>query len=363
MRGVQRTNQISVFQMVCILLICRFYQFLTYTPSSSGQAKGIWSIVSIFCSGILTFVLLLPVLILNRKYPGLSMIECIGNASPGYARAVALCYGIFAVAVALYTISTFNTFISSTILPQASMLFLSATMVLAAWYAASRGMEPSARLAFIVCICFVVSLFFIIRGVVPYLKFHTITKVPDNHAVWNFLKTVWLGTARDMEAILFILMLPYVKGDRKKGLFWYLVLYSVLAVLAILLIWFSLGKLAQYQRFPFYTVASMAKAPLLERMDAIHIALWTFFAYLRAGVYLYLAGICFSHFKIQDTAKRVLSILGMIGLIAAAVLLSKSTVLLTGLRFLLSSGIFVLILVVGIPVSILVMRRKLDETD
>ncbi len=334
MRGVQRTNQITALQMICVLLICRFYQFLTYTPDQSGQAKGIWNLISILCSAVFTYILLLPVLALNKKYPGLSMIECVGNASKGYARVVALCYGVFALTVALYTIATFNVFISSTILPQASMLFLSATMVLAAWYGASRGMEPTARLAFLVVIGFLVSLVFIIRGVIPYLEFHTIVSVPDNHAVWNFFKTVWLGTARDMEAILFILMLPYVKGNRKKGILWYLALYSGFAIIAILLMWFSLGKLAQYQRFPFYTLASMAKAPLLERMDAVHIALWTFFAYLRAGVYLYLAGVCFSHFKIRKTTKRVFSILGIAGLIAAAVFLSKSTMLLTGLRFL-----------------------------
>ena len=123
MRGIQRTNQITVFQMVCVLLLCRFYQFLTYTPEQSGQAKGIWSLISVLCSALLTLILLIPVLALNKRDPGLSVIECIGNASPGYAHIVALCYGVFAAVVALYTVSTFSVFISSTILPQASMFF------------------------------------------------------------------------------------------------------------------------------------------------------------------------------------------------------------------------------------------------
>lgn len=362
MRGIQRTNQITVFQMVCVLLLCRFYQFLTYTPEQSGQAKGIWSLISVLCSALLTLILLIPVLALNKRDPGLSVIECIGNASPGYARIVALCYGVFAAVVALYTVSTFSVFISSTILPQASMFFLAASMILAAWYGAARGIEPSARLAFLILICFLASLIWIIRGVVPYLEIHTITGEPDQQAVWNFIKSIWSGTARDMEAVLFVLMLPYVKGNKKKGFIWYLVLYSVFAIVCILLMWFSLGKLAQYQRFPFYTLASMAQAPLLDRMDAIHIALWTFFAYLRAGIYLYFSGICFSHFKVRNTTKKVLTCLGIAGLIAAAVFLSGNTLFLTGLRYFMSGGIFTLFLIVVIPVSILLIRRKWDET-
>ncbi len=196
MRGIQRTNQISIIQMVCVLLICRFYQFLTYTPNQSGQAKGIWNLVSVLCSALLTLAFTIPVFLLNRRYPGLSMIECIGNASRGYAHVVAISYGIFALMVCIYTVATFNVFISSTILPQASMLFLSTTMILAAWYGASRGIEPSARLAFLVLIAFFLSAIWIVQGIVPYLKFHTITNIPDQHAAWNFIKSVWTGSRK-----------------------------------------------------------------------------------------------------------------------------------------------------------------------
>ena len=361
MRGIQRTNQISIIQMVCVLLICRFYQFLTYTPNQSGQAKGIWNLVSVLCSALLTLAFTIPVFLLNRRYPGLSMIECIGNASRGYAHVVAISYGIFALMVCIYTVATFNVFISSTILPQASMLFLSTTMILAAWYGASRGIEPSARLAFLVLIAFFLSAIWIVQGIVPYLKFHTITNIPDQHAIWNLIKSVWTGSARDMEGILFVLLLPYVKGNRRNGFLWYLGIYTVFAILAFLLMWFSLGKLAQYQRFPFYTLASMAQAPLLERMDAIHIALWTFFAYLRAGIYLYVAGVCFSHFKVSKITKNVVTIIGILGSILAAILLSQSTALLTGLRFIMTSGIFTVLLVTFVPITILLIRRKQDE--
>lgn len=358
-----RTNKITVTQMVFVLIVCRFYQFLTFTPGQFAQAEGIWALISILCSAVLTFALMTPVFCLNKRYPGLSVIECIGNASGGFARLTALCYGIFAVLVALYTISSFNVFISSTILPQVSMLFLSITMVLAVWYGASRGIEPAARVAFVILILFFLSLIWIAGGIIPYLDVHTMTGSQNGNTFWTFLKSVFSRTVRDMEAMLFVLMIPTVKGDKRKGFAWYLGIYAILSILCTLLMWFSLGKLAQYQRFPFYALASMAKAPLLDRMDSIHIALWTFFAYLRAGIYLYFAGVCFSHFKVRDTTKRVLSVLGIAGLIFLVTMVSKHSVLLHGLRVFLSSGICTLLLIIVFPVVIILIRRKQDERN
>ena len=356
-----RTNKITIVQTVFVLIVCRFYRFLTYTPGQFTQAEGIWSLVSIFCSAGLTFLLMTPVFYLNRRYPGLSVIECIGNSSRAFARLAALCYGTFAVLVALYTMSSFGVFISATILPQVNVAFLAVAMVLAVWYGASRGIEPAARVAFVILILFLLSLIWIGGGIVPYLDIHTMTGSQSGNTLWTFLKSIVSATARDMEAILFVLMLPTVKGNKRKGFAWYLGIFSVLSILCILFMWFSLGKLAQYQRFPFYTLASMANVPLLDRMDSIHIALWTFFAYLRAGIYLYFAGICFSHFKIRDTTKRVYTVLGILLLIFLVTMFSRYSFLLQGLRQFLASGVGTVLLILVFPIIIIFIRRKQDE--
>ena len=70
------------------------------------------------------------------------------------------------------------------------------------------------------------------------------------------------------------LILPQVKGKRKKGfIIWNVAIYSFMALLIFVMVG-SLGSFVKSQLFPVYTMSELAEAGPFSRLDAVFIGVW-----------------------------------------------------------------------------------------
>ena len=101
-----------------------------------------------------------------------------------------------------------------------------------------------------------------------------------------------------MELIVFMMVVPNIKGKTIRTLIGYTITISALICLVSFLVTAVLGEFIFRQLFPFYMIASVVENNVIRRFDAIHMILWVITAFLRTSLFLLTA---------EQLLKRVVS--------------------------------------------------------
>ena len=183
------------------------------------------------------------------------------------------------------TLSSMGNFLVNTAFPGAKAEFFLVTLTLAAGYGAALGIEGLSRAALLLCVAFSLGLFLILLGVADRVDPVNMRLFPTSEAGASVFHSAWVLSSRSSPAFAFACLFHRAGKDGiKKGFGWYLLASLLLQEFVTFLISASLGELAAGRAFPLFTLTTVARVSVFQRMDALHLGVWVAVSFLRVAV-------------------------------------------------------------------------------
>ena len=308
--------KISMSQLILLLTLSRMFYTLNGILLGTGDGFGMAYLCAVLLSALMQFLLVLPALFLSQR-------QGTGILTAGYTfwgkggAVLAFLCGVYFLFSVVLTVFSMEQFMVNAIYPESSPVFFILTLTLAAAYAAHLGLESIARSGWIIFILFVCGVAFAFLGNWQQINLIFIRPL----GVGGFGEVLRMAihlTARSPEILLFAVLLPNVgsSGGRKRGVFYYLLLSSLILEIIVFLISAVLGQLGEGEAFPFYMVGTLAKISIFQRLDAIQMSLWVLMAFIRMGIFLWTAVELFQSFMPVKKHRFVLPFLAFLVLLA-----------------------------------------------
>lgn len=293
---------ISVSQLFCMLFISRLVVEITYS-STMVNGNNLWDhVLSCIVAFILIFLLVIPVCLLFAKDRSMDVIDnsCLFFGKAGYV--ISGFYALYFLLVCVHTLALFKIFLINVINPPIPVFLLLIIMALSVCFGAYKGVEGLARTSGIVLIFMLFSIVFI--GISLYSQIE----------YTNFTPFLYSGSESFIGGILFMisrsscipamaLLLPFAKGNAKKGIvLWNTSTYIFIASFIALIVG-TMGDFIKTQAFPVYTAASIAKIGSFEHLDALYLGVWVMGIFIKASLFLMLSGECIKKFAGETPGK------------------------------------------------------------
>ncbi len=190
--------------------------------------------------------------------------------------------GGFFFFISIQTIFALKDFLVNTIYPDSSSFFFIFTLILATIYGVYMGIEGITRSAFIISVIFFLGLLFSIFG---NIENYEIYKISTENLLYETIKIIILSP----EILLFIALKENLSDEKacKKGAYLYILISTLILSSISLITTFTLGKTAFTERFPYYTVNTLAKISVFQRLDALYMSSFIFSGIIRSSIYLF----------------------------------------------------------------------------
>lgn len=358
---MKKNSVITVPQLFGMLFISRMIVNITYNPFMASKGDVIDHLISAVIAYLLTFLLVIPVYLLYRRRPGMNLVD---NAyfllKKPVAVTVVAVYALYFLLVSCYTLSLFDSFVANVMSPKIPILMLSIAIVITACYGAFKGIEALARSSGIVLIGVCIALIFLLCALMPEIE-------PENIPPFlydgpqSMITGVCLMISRTSCIPVMAMLLPLVKGNVKKGIFfWNTSAYLVIAAMIFTIVG-CLGDYLKTQVFPIYAATSIAEIGMFKRLDALFLGIWTTGLFVKIALFLYLISACTARIWGEKAGRLTILAAGAVT-VAASVLLVESRDLsrvVYDWRFLLPCSLLVtLILPIVLLVVDSVKKRK-----
>lgn len=284
---MDRKRNISVMQLFAMLFISRTVVNVTYSTYFAKNHR-LWDwLIPTVVTCVLTLISLLPVYYLHKDDPKQGIIDR-GYSLLGKAGIIiALIYAVYFLIVLCYTMSLFDLFVEEAMSPKISVIALSIGLLAASCYGAFKGIEAIARTSGIVFIGILLAGIILVCVLIPDID-------PLNYVPVSFDDTQSLISgvvnmlSRNSCIAAMAVLLPFVKGNIRKGMVsWGLSIYAAIA----LLIFFLTGVLGDFlttQSFPVYAATSLARIGVFERLDVIYLAVWTAGMFIKLSLFIFM---------------------------------------------------------------------------
>lgn len=352
-------NKIGWIQFGVILTISRIFSEATTIPDTN-IVYGMQRYSVIIISFILTFLALVPMFIIAKKYEGSDFIELAASKSRWAAIAFGVIYVIASLYIMMETTVRLNYYATSTIFDSAPAAVLLLFVAGVCIYATVKGLQALTRTGIIVAAGFFVLLFLVVIALLPLIRlshlYPAFVERPD-----SFLGEVLSEFTQNCEAVIFAVLCRRVRKDAHRSIYLYLPASCAVLLLMTLLYNTVLGEYLTEVNFPFYTLASISDISILQRLNGVDVVVWLMAAIIR----LSLLSITIREIIRLITGKRTLALWSGI---AAILLTAGATYFLTGspelFRVFISireTVIPVIIIVAVLPLTGLIMGRKSYE--
>lgn len=352
-------NKIGWIQLGAILTVSRIFSEATTIPDTN-VVYGMQRYSVIIVSFILTFLALVPMLIISKKYDGSGFIELTASRSKWAAIAFGVVYVIASLYIMTETTVRLNYYATSTIFDSAPAAVLLLFVAGVCIYATVKGLQALTRTGIIVAAGFFLLLVLVVIALIPLIRlshlYPAFIERPD-----SFLSEVLSEFTQNCEAVIFAILCRRVRKDAHKCIYLYLPASCALLLLMTFLYNTVLGEYLTEVNFPFYTLASIADISILQRLNGVDVVVWLMAAIIR----LSLLSITIREIIRLITGKRTLALWSGI---AAILLTSGATYFLTGSPELFRAFISiretvipVIIIVAVLPLTGLIMGRKKYE--
>ena len=311
MLEAQGTARIDTRQMVLLLFVCRAFTLMAFVPQTGEQVGGSTVIAAAPVSLIFYLLILIPVFHVLKTWGGRDILDCAYQQNRWLGRICAFFAWLFCIYQCLYTLYNQDIFLTSTIYTRESSRAIMFILSLAALYMARLGLESFSRLSLGIFIAYLVLLTMVIIAVAPDVDPLNLRNPFEDGAAPLFL-TAARSVAVNGEIAAIVLLAPLVRGNLKKpcialgGMWMTAMMLLAFATLTVL------GDFARTQMFPVYTLTTVAEFFMFERMDAFHMAAWTFMGLIKTALYLYLAARCMRYLLRGKAARWSLGVNGLI---------------------------------------------------
>ncbi len=295
--------KISVSQLFFMLFVSRLVLSLTYLVGSNERVMGSDYLFVVAFQIVTNFLLVIPALLMMRRYPGQNVIEASQTAWGKGGAVIAVLYGLFFLLECIHSVGDFGFFASTTMTSNLSSFWFSVLILVAASYAATLGLEALARTSAILAVVIFLSVLYVILSVTPAIDPLSMRPFFEAKA-GQFAKGIFQTISQNPELVFLLMLVPFAKGKAKKGF----VVWNIVTVGSILSI-DTIGRLvlgnAYYTTtFPFYTTATVTATGMAQRSDALTAAIWAGGAFVKAALMLCLLALALeriTHGKYRKT--------------------------------------------------------------
>lgn len=283
-----KARSITSFQFYSLLFASRTLIVLFINADFAGGKNFLDNVVSCLPALLLSFLLVIPTYLLFRSHPQTSVPALSVQLLGRFGKAVPLYYSLYYSFMDVFYLTMFLIFMGNALEPHVVQPVLCAVTIAAAAYASFLGLEAIARSAvFLLFIMLIGSAFVLIPLAVEYNPLHLRPLFADGprQTLQGALMLFGCNTGLSTIAVL----LPKVKGRRKRGFVWWNLLVYGFAALLIFIVVGACGDYLNEQLFPIYTASSLAGlGGFSERMDMLFVIAWMsgLFVQLAADLYI-----------------------------------------------------------------------------
>lgn len=279
---------ISAPQAAVLLTLCQLFNALLFSPlAHENQDSSLLLYGSLAAVG-LTIVLLLPAFCYFWARPNTNILDDCLRTGTVFGRICLFLFWLLLMATLLHTAAKFNFFMTVAIFPNASSWLVLAAFLIACAYGASMGLEGLARAAGIMIIFLVAAMLWVDFSLLKEMQPLNIRPLLPEQA-GSILEIAWEQVTNNMALALLLLLMPRVKGSFGKVICWFIPMAGLLTVSVFAVTVLVLGDFLQNQSFPFYSIASIARTEIFQRLDVIQMSIWVLVVYVRMSVFLLFA--------------------------------------------------------------------------
>ena len=351
--------KISVAQFFVMLFLCRIFTFFTEIPGMIQSSGSSGSLLGILLSGILFLLAMLPGFLLLRRRQGMGIIEAAYQKNTDLGVAFAAYFGLVSLIEAADNSLRFALFMNTAVYPEEHIWLFILLFIAAAIYVVWLGLEAAARFSGGVLALLILSMLLIAVSLAP--RFDTTALAsPFLNGGKDVLEGASMTLNETGELVLVLLFIPYLRGNVKKGYLWWTLSLIVTLTLISFLVLTTVGGYAVTQAFPLYAAARSARLFNLQRMDAVHMVIWTMMGFVKTVLFLFIGHRCFCYILSRRTQRHLLLVLsGMVAI--ASLLLSQYFQVYEALYRLFLSGIPLLVSIVILPLLLILLRSPKKE--
>lgn len=362
---MKKKNTISAGQFFCMLYVSHVINILTNTPGIQSTENMQNILFSTPLSLLVEIFMVIPILLLHRRQRDMNLIDMTRyHIGKWAAAAVAVAYaGLFLYNAAL-SLARYNIYITATMLPQASIVLLSLAVIATACYGAFLGIEALARASGLIFVAIAASLIFIFCALIPNVSILNFSP-PGYYGAAPLLKETASTVSGIMEIATLVVLLPYVKGKIKHKFFlWSFGEMATVALVAFFVV-AVLGDYTTMQIFPFHTASTIAQLGALQRLDALHVAIWTTGLFIKVALFLTALSLSVANLAGEKAGKIALCCGAAVTLIAGLFFTNLPNVI----AVIASADVTVILAAVfftGIPLAVLlvdVVKEKIRKQE
>ena len=159
---MEKASVISSKQLIAILMVCRLGFSTVYFTSIDAGASIQDVLLAVPVLFVMNFFVAIPILLLLRRHPGKSFMECsvqlIGKPA---SVVVAVICGVFFLLQGTLELGIFQLFYVNTVIPQTAEFAILIPILIVAVYGAVKGIEALARGGSVILVIYLFILCFI----------------------------------------------------------------------------------------------------------------------------------------------------------------------------------------------------------
>lgn len=358
MKLYEKQVNISAYQIIIILLICRCQSFMiSIYLRDLLEVKNSNIFISMLLSLIFSLIVFLPALFLIKKFKYANIIDISQKIFPKIGKLISLIFSIYFLLMAIAHITNTDFFMMSYVYVD-SAPFLVIGIVAVAIYALFLGIESIFRSGTIMFTIFIVINFIIILLLIS--TYNTQNFGPfilsDKKSIINDSSTL----AFCSELVAMLILCEYCQNKTLFVFNIFQICSFIFEVILMLTIVLCLGYYTNSNIFPLYIISSVIEIPLFERSEAFYIVIDTLLSVIKTSIYLFLSSKCISPFVKQKYYKFSIFIIGSISFITSMFLIYNIQTLKSLIAF-INSPLVILFLIVIIPL-ILIISNKIKNS-
>ncbi|MEG0894529.1 MAG: GerAB/ArcD/ProY family transporter [Oscillospiraceae bacterium] len=346
-------RKITSIQLFMLLFVSRIFNTMNYMPIFSDLKDIPAFMVGAFISIFVFIIMLIPAYFYFKKFDNNILSSAlIINKPLGIIFSCFFAFEFFSSIVG--TVWGLEYFLQNAVFPKASVFFLVLLICLFTFYSVKYGFEALCRSSTIIFVLLIIGILIIVLCSIPNVNLTNIKPISS-----SIINQIPYQISLTYELPLFIFFFSSVKKEKNAFInssLLFIIISSITMIIINFIIMGVLGNYSYVQTFPYYTIASISKVSILQRLDAIHILLWVFMCFTRICLFIFATkkslDIAFPKLKFKTIAIFILTVILSTILCYHPEIIKKITA---------HSGISVTVMATIVPLFILVRRKKLEK--
>lgn len=345
---------ISTYQIILILLICRCQSFMiSIQLRETLNVTNSNIFLSMAISLLAVFIIYIPAIKLLKKFNYTNIINIAKIIFPSIGNIIAIVFSLYFLLIAIAHITNTNFFMLSYIYIDASP-FLIVGIILISMYAVAVGLEPIFRVGSVAFVLFLILNVLVFILLTPAFNFHhlgpfvlsEINSITKHSSMLTF----------SAELVALLMFTEYCKEKTIITFSVFQIILFVMEVILMLCITLVMGRYANTNTFPLYTMPSMIEIPILERLEPFYIVLDTMLSFIKTSIYIFLSKQCLQYVIGNKFNISIISSIGAICLVSS-IIITYNIKILKDIIIFLNSPIVISSLVIVIPIMLLIASK------